>query len=334
MLRFYKSNHPLVVVLVFLALILLHAYTFYRPSFYTDEFINPLSRVLILSLNIIPLKQLFVQNILSILIVFTQALYFNKILDKYKIVERGNYLGAYVFILLSCMFRNFLFLSPALIVNVLLLLEIDLLFSINKKEKVSSQLFDLGFVIAMASLLYFPSLAFLLFLFFGVLILRPFRIGEWLVLLIGAIVPYFLSAVYFFWFDRLPEFFNNITFRKVMNEEFGFITNVQIILISSLVFIALIWSLLKIQQNYFKTLVQIRNYFAVLLLFSLLGFTTVFLQSNVRVENFIWLVIPVATALSYSLPRIKKWWMAEVFHLILFLLIIYFQFENQLNLFE
>lgn len=322
------------VVLVLLAIGILHGYSFYKPVSYVDEFVNPLGRTTIWFFNLIPLNQILVLNIFSVLLLFTQALYFNSILDKHKIVERGNYIGAYIFILLSCMFRNFLFLSPALIANIFLLIEIDLLFSIYKKEKVSSQIFDLGFVISISSLFYFPSLSFLLFLFFGVLILRPFKFGEWLVIIIGAIVPYFLSAVYFFWFDRLPEFFNNITFRKVMNEEFGFITNVQIILISSLVFIALIWSLLKIQQNYFKALVQIRNYFAVLLLFSLLGFTSVFLQSNIRVENFIWLVIPVATALSYSLPMIKKWWMAEIFHLILFLLIIYFQFENQLNLFE
>ena len=322
------------VVLVLLAIGILHGYSFYKPVSYIDEFVNPLGRTTIWLFNFIPLNQIMVLNIFSVLLLFTQALYFNSILDRHKIVERGNYIGAYIFILLSCMFRNFLFLSPALIANIFLLIEIDLLFSIYKKEKVSSQIFDLGFVISISSLFYFPSLSFLLFLFFGVLILRPFKLGEWLVIIIGAIVPYFLSAVYFFWFDRLPEFFNNITFRKVMNEEFGFITNVQIILISSLVFIALIWSFLKIQQNYFKALVQIRNYFAVLLLFSLLGFTSVFLQSNIRVENFIWLVIPIATALSYSLPMIKKWWMAEIFHLILFLLIIYFQFENQLNLFE
>lgn len=270
----------------------------------------------------------------SVLLLFAQALYFNSILDKHKVTERGNYLGSYIFILLSCMFRNFLFLSPALIANIFLLIEIDLLFSIYKKEKVSSQIFDLGFVISVSSLFYFPSLAFLLFLFFGVLILRPFKIGEWMVILIGAIVPYFLSSVYFFWFDRLPEFFNNITFRKVMNEEFGFVTNTQIIIISLVVFIAVIWSLMKIQQNYFKALVQIRNYFAVLLLFSMLGFLSVFLQSNIRVENFIWLVIPVATALSYSLPMLKKWWIGEIFHLTMLLIILYFQFENQLNFFE
>ncbi len=334
MLRFYKSNHPLVVVLVLLSIGLLHAYTFYLPVSYADEFVNPLSIALKWSLNFIPFNPLMIENVFSVLLLFTQALYFNAILDKHKITERGNYLGAYIFILLSCMFRNFLFLSPALIANLFLLIEIDLLFSIYKKENVSSQIFDLGFVISVSSLFYFPSLAFLLFLFFGVLILRPFKIGEWMVLLIGAIVPYFLSAVYFFWFDRLPEFFNNITFRKVMNEEFGFVTNTQIIIISLVVLIAVIWSLMKIQQNYFKALVQIRNYFAVLLLFSLLGFASVFLQSNIRVENFIWLVIPVATALSYSLPMLKKWWIAEIFHLTLLLLILYFQFENQLNLFQ
>ncbi|MEI7801931.1 MAG: DUF6427 family protein [Bacteroidota bacterium] len=334
MLRFYKSNHPLVVVLVLLSIGLLHFYTFYLPVSAADEFVNPLSRALLWVLHFIPLNQTLLENCLSILLLFVQALYFNSILDKHKIVDRGNYLGAYIYVVLSCMFRNFLFLSPALIGNLFLLVEIDLLFSVFKKEKASSQIFDLGFFIAASSLFYFPSLAFLLFLFIGMLILRPLKIGEWFVLLIGVLVPYFLSAVYFFWYDRLPEFFSNITFRRVMNEEFGFVTNLEVLVISAIVLVALVWSVLKIQTHYFKTLVQIRNYFVVLLVFSLLGFPSVFLQSSIRIENFIWLVIPVATALTYSVPLLKKEWIAEIFHLTLLLLILYFQFEKQLSLFE
>lgn len=334
MLHFFKSNHPLVVILVLTSVLLFHVYAFYRPVSYNEEFVNPLSIMLLWILSLTQVNQVFIMNIFSVTLIFAQALYFKSILEKHKITDRSNYSGAYLFILLSSMFQNFLFLSPALIANLFLLIEIDLLFSIYKKEKVSSKIFDLGFVISVSSLFYFPSLAFLLFLFFGVLILRPFRIGEWLVLFIGSLIPYFLSAVYFFWFDLLPDFFNNITFRKVMNEEFDFVTNTQVVVITLVIFIALSWSLIKIQQNYFKALVQIRNYFAVLLLFSLLGFLSVFMQSNIKVENFIWLVIPVATALSYALPMLKKWWVAEVFHLILLLLILYFQFENQLNLFE
>ncbi len=334
MLQLYKSNHPLIVVLVLAAVCLLHTFTFIHPVSYADDLVNPLSGALMYSLNLIPVNLMLVQNSAAVLVLFAQALYFNSIIDRHKIVAKGNYLGAYIFILLSSMFQNFLFLSPALIANIFFLIEIDLLFSIYKKEKVSSQIFDLGFVISIASLFYFPAIAFLLFLFIGLLILRPFKIGEWLVLLIGAIVPYFLSFVYFMWFDLLPEFFENITFRKVMNEEFDFVTNTQIIIISIVVLVSLLWSLVKIQQNYFKALVQIRNYFAVLLLFSLFGFPSVFLQSNIKVENFIWLVIPVATALSYALPMIKKWWVAEIFHLTLLLFIIYFQYESQLNLFQ
>ena len=133
MLRFYKSNHPLVVALVLLSIGLLHGYTFYQPASYSDEFVNPLSRTLIWLLHFIPLNQSLVENCLSVLLLLVQALYFNSILDKHKIVDRGNYLGAYIYVVLSCMFRNFLFLSPALISNLFLLVEIDLLFSVFKK---------------------------------------------------------------------------------------------------------------------------------------------------------------------------------------------------------
>jgi len=248
--------------------------------------------------------------------------------------ERGQFIPAFIYAILCCMFSDFLFLTPALVANLFLLIEIDFLFSVYKKERASSEIFDLGFFISVSSLIYFPSLAFLIFLLAGMLVLRPLRLSEWMILLVGALIPYFLTAVYYFWFDRLTEFSSIITFHKLMNEEFSFVNNAQVILITFVVGLALIWSFVKIQSNYFKTVVQIRNYFVVMMLFSFLGFLSAFMQSSIQPEHFIWLIIPVAMAISYSVQFLKKYWLAEILNLSLLLLIIYFQFQNQLNFFE
>ena len=333
MLRLFKSNHPLVVALVLAAAVLLHLKNFLHPESVTINFDAPLAQALAWLLHLIPFRNEIVETVFCVLLLFTQAIYFNYILDKYKIVERGNYTGAYIFILLSCMLPAFLALTPAFVANFFLLLEIDFLFSVYKKEKAGSEIFDLGFFISVASLIYFPSLAFIVFLLLGMLVLRPLRISEWFVMFTGVLVTYFLCGVYFFWFDRLGEFFSGIKFFIPSLSDFSFLLKTEVWVISVFIFFLLMLSLTKIQTNYFKTLVQIRNYFWVLVFFSLLGFLSVFLKATHNENDFIWMVIAAAVAFTYTLPLVKKQWVAEVLHLILLLFILFFQFEEQLNLF-
>lgn len=308
--------------------VLLHAVTFLSPAAASVEFNGPLWKVFITVVQQIPFNIIWVHNTLSILIVIIEAIYCNRILVKHKIVTRSGSLASYCFVLSSSLFTGLLYLTPALVANLFLLIIIDKLFTIYHFEKMSSEIFDIGFLISLTSLFYFPSIAFVAFLIIGLATIRPVRLNEYFILLVGVFIPYFLAGVYYFWYDSLAELFENSLIYGVYKQEFRLTPDYSFWMISSLMFLIVGWSVHIIQLNYFKTVVQIRNYFVVLFWFTVLGFLTVFFHPEIKSENFLWMAIPAATAVSYAIPEIRRQWVAEIVHLTLLLLVIFFQYQN------
>jgi len=328
LLRLLKTSSPLSFILLVIITALLRIIIFLTPPAFPPEFTQPLGKLLIYLLQWIPLESNLVQNLFASILSISEAVYFSRILTKHKIIPRGSSPAAYCFLFLSSLFTGFLYLSPALVANLFLLIALDKLFVIYHHEKMSSKIFDLGFVISLASLFYFPALAFVAFLIIGLATIRPVRINEYLVLFTGAVVPYFLTGVYLFWNDSLGDLFRNITLYKIHKSEFSFINDVSILTLVLSVSAICGWAIHVVQINYFKTVVQIRNYFVVLFWFAVMGFLSVFLSSSLNVVHFIWLIIPAAAAISYAIPEIRRKWIGEIVHLVLLLLIIYFQYQT------
>lgn len=329
MLRILKSSSPIAIFFLVVMAVLLHWVTFLFPVTPSEEFNYPLGKVFMFVLQQTPFHQTWLQNILAILIVLIEALYCNRILVKHKIVTRSGSLASYCFLLSSSLFTDFLYLTPSLIVNFFLLIIIDNLFTIYHFEKMSSKIFDIGFILSVTSLLYFPAIAFIVFLIIGLATIRPVRLNEYIILLTGIFVPYFLTGVYYFWNDSLPDLWRNFFLYGTHKHELRFTTDYSFWMITAMVFIIAGWSVHIIQLNYFKTVVQIRNYFVVLFWFTVLGLLTIFFHPVLNKEYFLWLAIPAATAFSYAIPEIRRQWVAEIVHLTLLLLVIFFQYQNK-----
>ena len=70
-----------------------------------------------------------------------------------------------------------------------------------------------------SSYIYFPSVAFLICILLGLMILKPFRLNEIALFIVGFITPYYFHAVYLFLSDRL-SFVPFFIFRTVPYQEF------------------------------------------------------------------------------------------------------------------
>src|SRR6185503_18765652 len=79
-----------------------------------------------------------------------------------------------------------------------------------KKEAALALIFDAGLLVSIASLFFFPYIVFILFIIAALMILRPFNLREYLMAILGLLVPYYFIGVYFFWYGKLPEFWQTI----------------------------------------------------------------------------------------------------------------------------
>jgi len=107
--------------------------------------------------------------------------------------------NTYAVFLFSCFLVSFpmIFLEPKLIcATILILFAQRRIFSLASEKNRSKKILDAALYITLASLFYFPSIGFLLFLFFVILKYSAFHIKMLLVVLVGVLLAAVLTATY------------------------------------------------------------------------------------------------------------------------------------------
>src|SRR5690606_10596300 len=96
----------------------------------------------------------------SILITVTltvlQGMFLNFVINKYNLLGKPNYLTALLYVTLASMLTPFLSLSLTLICNFLLIWMIDKFLFIYRRAEINSIMYDLGLIVAVGTLFYFP----------------------------------------------------------------------------------------------------------------------------------------------------------------------------------
>jgi len=131
---------------------------------------------------------------------------FNHILIINRITELQTYVPAAVFITLSSLSPEFIMLNPVNLAYLLILPVFYNLFLLPYKQDAVETLFYSAFLIALASLLYFPSAYLLLFLLFGLIWLKTPSGRELIMPFIAFALPYLLLGVYYFVTESLARY--------------------------------------------------------------------------------------------------------------------------------
>lgn len=140
----------------------------------------------------------FLFSFFALLNVFLQALFLNRLTVLAELFHANSYLPAFVFVLLSALLPEWRTLSPALLANWFLLLALREMIRIYARLNANSALFNMGFYLSLAGLLCFPFFFMHALLIWSLGALRPFKIREWLIALLGILAPlYFLSGILF-----------------------------------------------------------------------------------------------------------------------------------------
>lgn len=153
--------------------------------------------------------------ILAFLIVLGQAYYINYVCVKYDLSRKNSYITALIYLTLMSSTSELLCMHQILICNCFLLPILHLCLSLYEKRDAFRESFQIGFLIAIASLIYYPLTFFLLLIWIAFIIFRLFTWREWFITLLGLIILYLFVFTYFFWFNRLGFLFNDL--RSVFN---------------------------------------------------------------------------------------------------------------------
>ena len=334
MLSLFKSNNPIAVAFYIIYIVLFRVIFFFLipNQTFVFQYREPLSNWLFAVLKNLPINFAIVSLLLAAALCFFQAILVNNIVNENKMLPKKSYLAGGMFIIFASFFKETLFLTPETLALTFLMLCTSRIFTLIKKEKMYGNIFDTGFLIGLATLFYFPSILFIVFVYFGMASVRPFVLREWVAAFLGFINPFFLVFTYYFWNDRTAEMF--LAIPNIHPE--GWLIGINLlssdkVLIGGLV-VATITSLVLIPGALYSSLIQVRKFANLLIVFIVLAGITFLLQQQIHLSHFVLFGLPLGIIVSMVLMQIKRNAFAEVIHLILILLILAMQFLPLINI--
>ena len=140
---------------------------------------------------------------LSVILIFIQALLLNNLIIRHKLSRALSTIPAAVFVLFSSFVIEDYHFHPVLIANVFCLLSINSLFKIYKKHLPIVTIFNSGFWMAVASIIYQPYIVYFIVLLIGLYSMRNLDLRESLQMFLGLLAPMGLIVVWAFYHGQL-----------------------------------------------------------------------------------------------------------------------------------
>jgi hypothetical protein len=265
--------------------------------------------------------------LLAGIIVFIQALLLNYVVNFYNLLNKSTFLPAFMYITVSSLFTPFLILSPPLICNFLVIWMLFKLLSFYKNGDIKSTTYDLGMIVAIGSIFYLPYIYFFIVIWIGLLVFRPFDWRDWVAALTGYMTIFFFLAVFYYLTDHLHDFYKiwlplGTRFPNRININYD---NYLLLIPVTLI---LILCLLRLQGNFFRSYILVRKTFQLLFFTFIIAGLAFYVKADFRLNHFLLCAVPIAIFFSYYFLYATTRWFYETLYFLLFIGIIYFQFNT------
>lgn len=258
-------------------------------GFLLEKFLKPLNAALLFA-------------IYMVMIIF-QALRLNIAINQYKMINQQHYTVAMSYILLTGFFAEWSLISAALVANFFVIWIFLQLSKLHNHTQPKALLFNTGFLIGVTIIGYQPAFSLIVITILALAIVRPFRISEWLILLIGTVLPFYFLGSYLFLTNQfilfkkfLPWFQPHL---PVKNTTPFFWISFSILALLTLA------GFYYNQQNANRMVIQIRKNWSFVLLLLLFMLPTCFMYHGATFTEVVLCIVPIAAiaANAFSYPK-------------------------------
>lgn len=310
MIKLLKTNPALSFIFAPLFAICVWTLTYFKGFEVVSNGAMPVYDLLITYIS--PDLKLF-YCVFGCLLVISQAFHFNYILNRNEVIYKNSWMPSLFYVLLMSIIPQFIVFNPLLITMSVIIFILDKIFQIYKNPNALALDFDIGFLISIAALFFFPAILLYVLFALGLIILKPFSWRDWVVSLMGLALPFFFMFVYYFLTDQFQyltsKFFTanirqQIDWWLLVPKGFG-------ITIGFILFLLML-SIFQLAGNFSKNVIRTRNLQQVTLLFVVISGLMILLTRNVQLFRFEILCLPFSFLLSYYFLSAKKVWYAEV----------------------
>lgn len=294
MIGIFKQKSPANIILLFVFGVLLKLPMFLHPHITLEKPGDGLLyRQILRFLHSFSLSSSILFPIIAFTFLYIQAMMLTRFIAMQRMMSRSTYFPGMAYLLITSLLPEWNYFSAPLLVNTILLFALSALFRIYNQPKAKGTIFNVGLALGVASFLFSPSLAFVLWILLALMVMRPFRLNEWLLCILGIITPFYFYSVYLFITDAWS--WQNIKPFLVVR----FPSLQQSIWLAgsfSLLTIPFLIGGYQIQFNLRKMLIHVRKGWSLLLLYLLVALIIPFVNNeDASFVNWVMAAIPFAT---------------------------------------
>ena len=286
----------------------------------------PLSALVYAGLDGIFGRSQTVYQIAALTVASFQVIYFNVMMNNRNVLSKRNYIPGLIYLL----FLNFSFdcctLSPVLMATTFVLMSFGTMVRQISRLQSTDEVFEIGFLIGLASLFYPPACIFILWAMASLVFFSGATIRQYSLAIFGFLFPLLLTAL-FFYIDGSYTAFYRIFISSVFQIKQYNLNDFKSLLITLLIPFGLgVLGFLRLVNTFGFNNFQVRCQ-QVMMLWAIAGVLSIGLMPFLAPMQFIIFVPTLAFFAISFFNSFKKQWLAELIFLGIFstVLLIHYQ---------
>ena len=229
--------------------------------------------------------------VLAFILLFGQAIILNRFINTQRMMNKPTYFPGMAYLLITSLLPEWNYFSAPLMVNTILLFVLSALFKIYNQPNAKGAIYNIGLALGIASFLFFPTITFIAWILLALAIMRPFKLNEWILCIVGITTPFYFYTIYLFiddqwsWQNLSPHFSIGLPSIK----QSAWLAGSAFLLI-----VPFFWGGYFVQDNLRRMLIQVRKGWSLLLLYVLGALFIPFVNNSNGFENWVIAAIPFA----------------------------------------
>lgn len=201
------------------------------------------------------------------------------------------------------------------------------LFGMYKTADAKMVTYDTGMLVALGTLIYLPFIYMFLVIWAALIVFRPFNWREWAAAVVGFATIFFFLAVIYYLNDKLAVFSSiwaplGTAFPSHIHiNSYNYLVLVPVVIIG-------VFCFLKTSEIFFRSYVQTRKSFQLLLTMVVITGLSFYVKARFQLDHFMLCTAPLAVFFAYYFLYSGRRWFYESIFLLLVISIIYFQFNT------
>ncbi len=318
LIRTFKAGYLINIILFIIISLLLWLHAFIEPQ---PMIVENNYGLIYHYLNFMALLPAHLVTVVAFGFVLLQAIMLNAVVADNPVFSRSTYLPALVYVILMSYLQRQQTIHPVLIANFFLILSLKNLSKIYGKTDDFKESFNASFWIAVASMIQFPLVLLMFFVWFSFIIYRLSKWREWVISILGFIAPYIFLLSIFFLTDELGQF---VSFAEAQWNSFSRVSirfDGELLLFWALFLLLMLIAFLKLAIERGEKLISIRKRFNVLVVMFLSCLAIGLGGGSNPIDQLPLLFPSSALVISYYFIEARRVFYAELFFSLLLIII-------------